>query len=123
MATCKTGIYTRKQTMNDLKMLWDNYGYIGVGFYILLVQIWPFFKDKLFPEQIKERRLSQEWERKNSERLTVAMESMASSQVASNEKLNSIVQLQIEHDRTMREAIIKMTERTTQLLVNKGKTK
>lgn len=109
--------------MNDLKMLWDNYGYIGVGFYILLVQIWPFFKDKLFPEQIKERRLSQEWERKNSERLTVAMESMASSQVASNEKLNSIVQLQIEHDRTMREAIIKMTERTTQLLVNKGKTK
>jgi hypothetical protein len=96
--------------MADLKILWDNYGFVGVLVYIVLVQLWPYLRDKIFPEQIKDRRAQAEWQRKLDERMVVAMEGMNKALISQNEKLNQVITMNIEHGREMTEALIQMAQ-------------
>lgn len=110
--------------MAELKLLWDNYGYIGVTVYIVLVQVWPYFRDKIFPERIKDRRTQTEWQHKLDERMIIAMEGMNSALISQNEKINQIITISVEHSREMTEALLQMAQQVRQpKKVNKGAVK
>lgn len=94
----------------DITAIWERYGFWGFITYVALVQVWPYMRDKFFPEQLKERRAAADWQRKMDERMVTSMEEMQRAMVAQNEKLNNLIAQNIEHDRTMRDAILKMVE-------------
>lgn len=101
----------------DLKTFWDTYGPWGFAFYVVLVQVWPFIRDRYFPARMKERLSDKEFQNKLDERRVLANERMAASTetmqaaiTSSNEKMNSLLQLHLEHDRFLKESLMQMAQ-------------
>jgi len=107
---------------DPLTIVLRDYGWVGVVIWLLVRDIWPFLKDRIYPDAIRERQARQEYERSCNERAVTAQELIAKgvnaiekALVVTNERLNHLQTSADEHIRATNEAITTMRERTRPL--------
>ena len=103
-------------------------GWIGFLFYILWKEIFPFLRDRVFPEKVKQvnaerDRLKKLEERtiQNDERQTVIVESMTNAVhemalaiTTNNERLSQLIVSHDSHARFVQDGIMTMRERAAE---------
>ncbi len=104
---------------DPLAILLHDYGWAGVLIWLLVRDVWPFLRDRLFPAAIEERKARIERVAKLEERQVVASEVIANAvvemklaMVSTNERLNEMRTAQAEHHKATGDAITLMRERT-----------
>lgn len=90
--------------MTELAAAWDKWGWLGFAIYVLLVQIWPWARDRVYPDKIKTKVAERERLIKLEERqarcfeaTTNAVEELVKSSIQTNERLASIITEQNAH--------------------------
>lgn len=121
-----------------LETLWKEYGWLGFLAWVSITQVWPFVRDRYFPAHMKNKMKEQQakWEEKEfemkehledklyerkleersvqaNERFATAMEAIQKLLVAQNERMNSLLQVHLEHDRFTKEALLQMSMKTS----------
>lgn len=109
----------------NIELFLQEKSWIALIVYILIKEIWPFFRDKIYPSRmaeehlIRERRVKME-ERalKNDERNIIAFESMSLAVqhmtlalTSNNERLSTLIADQARHATFMSDAIADMREK------------
>ena len=95
-----------------METLSKDYGLYGLLLYVLIKEVWPFFRDKLFPEKIR-------FAQAQEERFTVAIEginkavlTLATNAIVQSERLTAITNSAAEHDRLTSDAVTAMLVKT-----------
>jgi hypothetical protein len=95
------------------------YGWLPVLVWMLIRDVWPFIKDKLFPAALAERQQIVDHRINLEERQAAAYELIATAVneiklaiVSNNERLNSLSTNMASHNRETAAAITLMRERT-----------
>jgi len=95
-----------------METLTKDYGLYGLLLYVAIKEIWPFFRDKLFPEKI---RFAQEQETRFTvaiEGINQAVQTLAQNAVLQSERLTTMTSHLSTHDQITREAITAMYVKT-----------
>src|SRR5512138_283737 len=102
----------------------QQYGWLGFLVYVLVKEVWPFFRDKLWPQRVEQAKAERERLKlledratQIEERQTKALESLSQStqQMAlaittNNERLTMLITGHSEHDRFTRDAVQDMRD-------------
>jgi len=109
--------------------LGTDYGLWGLIILIAIKELWPFFRDKFYPDQMKLRQ-------SKDDRVTVALEGISTAQntmaqaisalaheqaitnnkiETTNERISTLTTMNLEHNRINNEAITAMLVRTNTL--------
>lgn len=113
----------------------QQYGWLGFVLYFVAREVFPFLRDRVYPQKVKQqederKRLLALEERaaKNEERLTMAVETMSQSVsnmalaiTTNNERLSQVITNQLEHSRFTQDAIIDMRKMTAKKPASKNK--
>lgn len=105
--------------MTDLGVILEKYGWATFMLYVLARDIFPFFRDRVYPQQVKVREAERQRlidlenrAAKNEERLTVAVETMSKSVTdmamaitTNNERLSHVISNQLAHSSFTEKAI------------------
>ncbi len=105
--------------MGELGVVVEKYGWTVVVVYFLAKDLFPFFRDRVYPQKLKEQaaeraRLLELENRaiKNEERLTIAVETMSKSVTdmalaitSNNERLSQVISNQLTHSAFTEQAI------------------
>jgi hypothetical protein len=108
--------------MTGLESLLQQYGWVGFTVYFLARDVFPWLRDRVYPQRVKEqeeerKRLNALEERavRNEERHVEALETMSKSVTGmalaittNNERLSQVITNQLEHSRFTQDAIIDM---------------
>lgn len=115
--------------MTSFETLLQQYGWIGFTLYFLAREVFPWLRDRVYPQKVKEqaqKMKEQEEERKrlnaleeravrNEERHVEALETMSKSVssmalaiTTNNERLSQVITNQLEHSRFTQDAIMDM---------------
>ena len=108
--------------MTGLESLLQQYGWLGFTVYFLARDVFPWLRDRVYPQKVKEleeerKRLNSLEERavRNEERHVEALETMSKSVTGmalaittNNERLSQVITNQLEHSRFTQDAIIDM---------------
>lgn len=107
-------------------VLWDKYGLTGFLIYVVVKEVWPFLRDKVWPQSAATARSESERIRKLEDRQVAAQErqsiaveemsrgiqSMALVITTNNERLSTLIVGFAQHSQEATEAISLMRERT-----------
>lgn len=107
-------------------VLWDKYGLAGFLIYVVVKEVWPFLRDKVWPQSAATARSESERIRKLEDRQVAAQErqsiaveemsrgiqSMALVITTNNERLSTLIVGFAQHSQESTEAISLMRERT-----------
>jgi len=95
-------------------------GWIGFIVYVLVREGIPFFRDRIYPEKLKEKEAERERCKRLDERQAKAFESMSQAVhemalaiTANNERLSQSILDHAEHSRFVHESISAMRERVS----------
>ena len=108
--------------MTGLESLLQQYGWVGFTVYFLARDVFPWLRDRVYPQRVKEqeeerKRLNALEERavRNEERHVEALDTMSKSVsgmalaiTTNNERLSQLITNQLEHSRFTQDAIIDM---------------
>jgi len=108
--------------MDSFETLFQQYGWAGFALYFLARDVFPWVRDRVYPQRVKEleaerQRLNSLEERavKNEERHVEALETMSKSVTnmalaitTNNERLSQVITNQLEHSRFTQDAILDM---------------
>ncbi len=106
----------------SIETLFQQYGWVGFTVYFLARDVFPWLRDRVYPQRVKayeeeRKRLNALEERavKNEERHVEALETMSKSVTSmalaittNNERLAQVVTNQLEHSRFTQDAIMDM---------------
>ena len=113
--------------MNDpLVLAWQQYGWLGFLGYVMIREVWPFMREKVWPEKVKQARAERERLAKLEERQldaedrqVKAFEAMGQSVhemtvaiTTNNERLYALIAGHAIHAQDTANAIALMRERT-----------
>ncbi len=115
--------------MIGVENLWMTYGWWGFLGYVVVKEILPFFRDKVWPEKIKERDaerlrlqrleeraiLAEERQAKAIESMSLSSQQMALAITTENERISQMIVAQNEHARFTVDAIGDMRETVASL--------
>lgn len=95
-----------------METLTKDYGLYGLLLYVLIKEVWPFFRDKLFPEKIR-------FQQEQEARFTVAIEGIknavaviAESSIKQNERLATLTTMSEAHNTLTADAVTAMLVKT-----------
>lgn len=98
-----------------MELLIEKYGIYGIIVYFVIKEVWPFLRDKFFPEKMKaaeaqEKRFASAMGQVGVEMKSVseALKSVSEAMIVQNERLTVIANQQAEHIRVSNEAIMAM---------------
>ena len=120
---------------DPIVLLWDRYGWLGFLGYVMVREVWPFMREKIWPMKVAQvkaerERLSKLEERqsKANDRQTEAIEAMGKSVhemtvaiTSNNERLSQLIAGHATHSEMVASAIALMRERTGGVERRKGK--
>lgn len=106
--------------------LWQHYGWLGFAGYVMIREVWPFVRDRVWPERVKqvkaerERLVNLEDRQLNaadrqtaaSEAMVSAVQNMALVITTQNERLSTLIAGHTIHAQETTAAIVLMRERT-----------
>jgi hypothetical protein len=95
-----------------MDLLIEKYGIYGIIVYFVIKEVWPFFRDKFFPEKMKAAELQETRLALAIENVGVAMKAMGEAVVVQNERLTHLANQQEEHIRVSNEAVMAMMIKT-----------
>ncbi len=76
-----------------------DYGFWGLVLYIAVKEIWPYFRDKFFPEKQKFEQTQEARVTAAIEGIREAMTGMAVAITTQNERISQVITMQLQHDR------------------------
>lgn len=104
----------------NFEALWQQFGWLGFLGYVVVKEVWPFVRDKWWPNKIQEQ--SDERERvkkleertiRNEEKQTELLESLRNSTnnmtqgiTINNERLSQMITAQTEHNRFVTDSLV-----------------
>ncbi len=91
-----------------MELLIEKYGIYGIIVYFVIKEVWPFLRDKFFPEKMKAAETQDARLAAAIENVGNAMKTISESMIVQNERLNVISNQQQEHIRVSNEAIMAM---------------
>jgi len=113
-------------TQDPLMLVWQQYGWLGFLGYVMVREVWPFVREKVWPEKIaqakieKQRMINLEDRQMNAvdrqvaagEAMTLAVQNMAIAITTNNERLSTLISGHSIHAQDTVDAIMLMRERT-----------
>lgn len=95
-----------------MDLLIEKYGIYGLIIYFIIKEVWPFFRDKFFPEKMKAAEIQEARLALAIENVGVAMKAMGEAMIVQNERLTHLSNQQEEHIRLSNEAVMAMMIKT-----------
>lgn len=116
-------------------LIWQQYGWVGFLIYVMVREVWPFIREKVWPMKIaqvkaeKQRLQNLEDRQMNAadrqvaagEAMILAVQNMALAITTNNERLSTLIAGHAIHAQETTEAIVLMRERTGAAKQRKGK--
>ena len=111
---------------DPIMLLWERYGWLGFLGYVLVREVWPFLREKVWPVKVaqarteKQRLMNLEDRQMNAadrqvaagEAMILAVQNMALAITTNNERLSTLIAGHSIHAQETTEAIVLMRERT-----------
>lgn len=112
---------------DPIMLLWDRYGWLGFLVYVMIREVWPFLREKVWPVKVaqakaeKQRLVNLEDRQMNAadrqvaagEAMILAVQNMALAITTNNERLSTLIAGHSLHATETTEAIMLMRERTS----------
>lgn len=116
-------------TPDPFTLVWQQYGWLGFVGYVMVREVWPFVRDRVWPERVKQARTERERLNRLEERQVEAFEAigksvqdMSTAIVLNNERLSTLIASHSLHVRETTEAITLIRERVGTSLARKRNT-
>lgn len=112
---------------DPIVILWERYGWLGFLVYVLVREVWPFLREKVWPVKVAQARTERqrlvnledrqmnaaERQTAASEAMIAAVQNMALAITTNNERLSTLIAGHSMHAQEMTEAVALMRERTS----------
>jgi hypothetical protein len=108
----------------NFEFFWQQYGWVGILGYFVVKDVWPFLRDKWWPNKVKAQdeerervRKLEERTLKNEEKQTELLESLRNSTnnmtqgiTINNERMSQMITFQTEHARFVTDSLVTLLQ-------------